>query len=48
VRADPFGFGAAAAQTLNRLIDGDGEVPDVELPPARLVIRRSTAIPASQ
>jgi DNA-binding LacI/PurR family transcriptional regulator len=48
VRADPFGFGAAAAQTLNRLIDGDGEVPDVELPPARLVIRRSTATPASQ
>jgi DNA-binding LacI/PurR family transcriptional regulator len=47
VRADPFGFGAAAAQTLNRLIDGDGEVPDVELPPARLVIRQSTATPAS-
>jgi DNA-binding LacI/PurR family transcriptional regulator len=48
VRADPFGFGAAAAQTLNRLVDGDGEVPDFELPPARLVVRQSTATPASQ
>jgi DNA-binding LacI/PurR family transcriptional regulator len=47
VRADPFGFGEAAARTLNQLIDGDGEVADVELPPARLVIRRSTAAPAS-
>jgi DNA-binding LacI/PurR family transcriptional regulator len=48
VRADPFGFGVAAAETLNRLIDGGGEVPDVELPPARLVLRQSTATPASQ
>jgi DNA-binding LacI/PurR family transcriptional regulator len=48
VRADPFGFGAAAAETLNRLIDGGGEVPDFELPPARLVLRQSTATPASQ
>lgn len=47
VRADPFGFGEAATRTLNQVIDGDGDVPDVELPPARLVIRRSTATPAS-
>lgn len=47
VRADPFGFGEAAAQTLNQLIDGAGPVPDVELPPARLVIRRSTTAPVS-
>ena len=44
VRADPYAFGEAAARTLNQLIDGDGSaVPDVELPPARLIIRRSTA-----
>jgi DNA-binding LacI/PurR family transcriptional regulator len=43
VRADPYAFGEAAARTLNQLIDGDGAVPDVELPPARLIIRRSTA-----
>lgn len=44
VRADPHAFGEAAARTLNQLIDGDGSgVPDVELPPARLIIRRSTA-----
>ncbi|WP_020392959.1 LacI family DNA-binding transcriptional regulator [Kribbella catacumbae] len=43
VRADPYRFGEAAAQTLNQLIDGDSGVPDVELPPARLIIRRSTA-----
>lgn len=46
VRADPFAFGEAAARTLNQLIDGDGQVADVELPPARLVVRRSTAAPA--
>jgi DNA-binding LacI/PurR family transcriptional regulator len=46
VRADPFGFGEAAARTLNLLIDEGGEVADVELPPARLVVRRSTATPA--
>lgn len=43
VRADPYAFGEAAARTLNQLIDGDSAVPDVELPPARLIIRRSTA-----
>jgi DNA-binding LacI/PurR family transcriptional regulator len=43
VRADPYAFGEAAANTLNQLIDGTGEVADVELPPARLVVRRSTA-----
>ena len=48
VRADPFAFGEAAARTLNLLIDGEGPVADVELPPARLVVRRSTAAPASQ
>ncbi|TWD82175.1 LacI family transcriptional regulator [Kribbella amoyensis] len=43
VRADPYAFGEAAAQALNQLIDGPGEVADTELPPARLVVRRSTA-----
>jgi DNA-binding LacI/PurR family transcriptional regulator len=43
VRADPFRFGEAAAQTLNQVVDGDADVPDVELPPAQLVVRRSTA-----
>jgi DNA-binding LacI/PurR family transcriptional regulator len=47
VRADPFSFGEAAARTLNLLIDDGAEVADVELPPARLVVRRSTAAPAS-
>jgi DNA-binding LacI/PurR family transcriptional regulator len=42
VRADPFRFGEAAAQTLNQLVDGADAVPDVELPPAQLVVRRST------
>jgi DNA-binding LacI/PurR family transcriptional regulator len=42
VRADPFRFGEAAAQTLNQLVDGATDVPDVELPPAQLVVRRST------
>ncbi|WP_433166592.1 LacI family DNA-binding transcriptional regulator [Kribbella sp. CA-247076] len=47
VRADPFRFGEAAAQTLNQLVDGATDVPDVELPPAQLVVRRSTgAAPA--
>ena len=45
VRADPFSFGSVAADTLNQLIDGDADVSDVELPPARLIIRRSTATP---
>ncbi|MGZ0148243.1 LacI family DNA-binding transcriptional regulator [Kribbella sp. WER1] len=43
VRADPFHFGAAAARTLNRVVDGEADVPDVELPPAELVVRHSTA-----
>jgi DNA-binding LacI/PurR family transcriptional regulator len=43
VRADPFRFGEAAAQTLNQVVDGVTDVPDVELPPAQLVVRRSTA-----
>jgi DNA-binding LacI/PurR family transcriptional regulator len=43
VRADPYAFGEAAARTLNQLVDGDSAVQDVELPPARLIIRRSTA-----
>ena len=42
VRADPFRFGEAAAHTLNQLVDGASAVPDVELPPAQLVVRRST------
>ena len=42
VRADPFRFGEAAAHTLNQLVDGAYAVPDVELPPAQLVVRRST------
>ena len=45
VRADPFRFGEAAAQTLNQVVDGAADVPDVELPPAQLVVRRSTAVP---
>jgi DNA-binding LacI/PurR family transcriptional regulator len=44
VRADPFAFGATAATTLIQSIDGDGDVADVELPPAQLVVRRSTAL----
>jgi DNA-binding LacI/PurR family transcriptional regulator len=46
VRADPFRVGEAAAQTLNRVVDGEADVPDVELPPAQLVVRNSTAAPA--
>ncbi|GAA2840179.1 substrate-binding domain-containing protein [Kribbella solani] len=48
VRADPFHFGVAAAQTLNRVVDGEAEILDVELPPAQLVRRRSTAVPPVQ
>ncbi|MGW6276505.1 LacI family DNA-binding transcriptional regulator [Kribbella sp. NPDC055071] len=48
VRADPFRFGEAAAQTLNQVVDGATDVPDVELPPAQLVVRRSTAGPPTQ
>jgi DNA-binding LacI/PurR family transcriptional regulator len=42
VRSDPFGWGRAAARTLLDLIDGK-RAADVEMPPARLVIRASTA-----
>ncbi|HZX06509.1 LacI family DNA-binding transcriptional regulator [Kribbella sp.] len=45
VRADPFRFGVAAAGTLNRVVDGETDVPDIELPPAELVVRRSTSAP---
>ncbi|WP_427884904.1 LacI family DNA-binding transcriptional regulator [Kribbella sp. GL6] len=45
VRADPFQFGVAAARTLNQVVDGESGVPDVELPPAELVVRRSTSAP---
>ncbi|MFF1821421.1 LacI family DNA-binding transcriptional regulator [Kribbella sp. NPDC058245] len=45
VRADPFRFGVAAAEALNQVVDGNSGVPDVELPPAQLVVRRSTAPP---
>lgn len=44
VTADPEGWGAAAATTLLALI-ADGTAPDVELPPSRLLMRRSTAPP---
>ncbi|WP_406047785.1 LacI family DNA-binding transcriptional regulator [Kribbella sp. NBC_00889] len=47
VRADPFAFGEAAAQTLNLVVDGATDVPDAELPPAQLVVRRSTGAPPS-
>ncbi|WP_374006974.1 LacI family DNA-binding transcriptional regulator [Leifsonia sp. LS-T14] len=42
---DPVGFGLAAATALLRLVE-DGEPGDVALPPARLVVRASTAPPA--
>ncbi|MDR6970119.1 LacI family DNA-binding transcriptional regulator [Leifsonia shinshuensis] len=42
---DPAGFGLAAATALLRLVE-DGEAADVALPPARLVVRASTAPPA--
>lgn len=44
VEADPEAWGAAAATTLLALI-GDGHAADVELPPARLLPRDSTAPP---
>lgn len=43
---DPAGFGLAAATALLRLVE-DGERDDVALPPARLVVRKSTAPPSS-
>jgi DNA-binding LacI/PurR family transcriptional regulator len=42
VEADPEGWGAAAARTLLAVI-ADGHAPDVELPPAQLVLGGSTA-----
>ncbi|MEW2386452.1 LacI family DNA-binding transcriptional regulator [Micromonospora sp. NPDC047707] len=44
VRTDPSGWGGAAARVLLDLIDGDGGA-DVEMPPAQLVVRASTAAP---
>ncbi|MEH0825391.1 MULTISPECIES: LacI family DNA-binding transcriptional regulator [unclassified Micromonospora] len=44
VRTDPSGWGGVAARTLLDLIDGNGG-PDVEMPPAQLVVRASTAPP---
>ena len=41
---DPAGWGIAAATALLRLVE-DGEPADVALPPARLVVRASTARP---
>ncbi len=42
---DPAGWGIAAATALLRLVE-DGEPADVALPPARLVVRASTAAPS--
>lgn len=42
---DPAGWGIAAATALLRLVE-DGEPADVALPPARLVVRTSTAAPS--
>ena len=44
VRTDVFGWGQVAARTLLALIDGE-PTDDVELEPARLVVRESTAPP---
>lgn len=44
VRTDPFGWGTAAADALLDLIDG-GLGGDIPAPPARLVVRGSTAPP---
>jgi DNA-binding LacI/PurR family transcriptional regulator len=41
---DPAGWGVAAATALLRLVE-DGTADDVRLPPARLVVRASTAPP---
>jgi DNA-binding LacI/PurR family transcriptional regulator len=43
---DPTGWGIAAATALLRLVEND-EPADVALPPARLVVRASTAAPAA-
>lgn len=48
VRSNAFGLGQTAARTLLAIIDGDGgNNTDVELAPAELVIRRSTAAPST-
>ncbi|GAA1721476.1 LacI family DNA-binding transcriptional regulator [Fodinicola feengrottensis] len=47
VRADPFRWGEIAARTLLDLVEG-GRPADVQLEPARLVVRRSTAAPGSR
>ncbi len=45
VRADALGWGEVAARTLLALVDGE-DVTDTELPPAELILRRSTgAVP---
>ncbi|AGW41824.1 LacI family transcription regulator [Leifsonia xyli subsp. cynodontis DSM 46306] len=44
---DPAGFGLAAATALLRLVE-HGEPGDVALPPARLVVRASTAAPGER
>jgi DNA-binding LacI/PurR family transcriptional regulator len=44
---DPAGFGLAAATALLRLVE-DGEAADVALPPARLLVRASTAPPSDR
>ncbi|WP_328345570.1 LacI family DNA-binding transcriptional regulator [Micromonospora sp. NBC_00421] len=44
VRTDPFGWGRAAADALLDLIDGKPEA-DIPIPPARLIVRGSTAPP---
>ena len=45
VRSDPATWGASAARTLLQLID-QGLADDVQLPPARFVLGRSTAPPS--
>lgn len=44
VRADALGWGEVAARTLLALVDGE-DVIDTELPPAELILRRSTGAP---
>lgn len=44
VRTDPLGWGRTAAGSLLHLVDGDAP-GDVDLPPAQLVVRASTAPP---
>ena len=49
VVTDPSGWGRTAAQTLLRATAAtDAPLDDVELPPAHLVVRGSTAAPASE